>query len=129
MLSLGDARHKGQYPDGDPQGMPPAWKAAAIAELDRRHKDPTLKDWYGRSRVELARRLGVDKSLISKMLVDKPGKRPQFSSKVVAQMSAELGIDVPYPTSDAETEGLSLLRRMDEDTRKLAVEMLRRLVK
>ncbi len=102
--------------------MTPAWKAAVIAELDRRDADPAQPDWYKRARAELATRLGVDKSAITKLL--KPG---QTASAMVPRISKILGVAMPVLGTDEEIA--DLVSQLDDGGRALALELLRRLVK
>lgn len=98
------------------------WKAAVVAELERRDKDPHLLEWYGRARAELARQLGVDKSAVTKMLQPRQG-----SSEMVPRVSKIL--DLPMPVLGTDQEIAELVAQLDEGGRRLAVELLRRIVK
>lgn len=102
--------------------MTSMWKAMVNAELDRRDADRSDPAWYGRSRTELARRVGRGKSIISKLL-----QPEQTSSALVRPISEILGIPLPVLGTNAEIA--ELVSRLDDKGVALALELLRRLAK
>jgi hypothetical protein len=122
MPSLSDSRHKRGHPKGQRFQMTAKWKADAIAELDRRDRDPTAVGWYGRAYIALAEALGVDKSTIGKLLKDKT-----VSSALVPRISKILGIQQPVLGTDAEIA--DLVAQLDDESRYLAIVLLRKLIK
>ncbi len=122
MLHMGDQRHKRAHPKGQRDQMTAAWKAAVIAELERRHADAADPAWYGRSQTELARRLGRSKSAVGKLL-----KADQTASALVKPISDILGVQLPVLGTDDEIA--ELVAKMDPKKRPLAVELLRLMLK
>jgi hypothetical protein len=102
--------------------MTPAWKGAVIEELARRDQDATMPEWFGRARMELARRVGAEKSAIGKLL-----KPETTSSALVPKISKVLGIAMPVLGTDEEIA--EIVSQLDDEGRRFALELLRRLVK
>lgn len=76
---MADARHKRKYPPGERKQMTPAWKKAVIDRLEELKMD----------KAELARLIGADKSIMTKLLTT------QHASALVPSICAVLKLDPP----------------------------------
>ena len=103
---------KRRYPRGDAREMTPEWKAKVREKLEGRG-----------AAAELARQLGVDKSLIGRMLSER-----QQTSKLVDRICELLQIEPPLqPVTDGDKhdELDELVEGLTEEQRHRALQILR----
>lgn len=115
---------KRPYPDGHRVQMTSAWKALVVVALEKR--------CWGRER--LATELGVDRSLIYKILPTKPREDEVMTSAIVPQICSILEVPPPMePTEIARDERdrkiLELVRALTPATKDTLIDLIQDLLR
>lgn len=122
LLSLGDSRHKRPHPGGGRWQITERWLKDVEAELAKRDVS-NVNGWHGRARAELARKLDVSKSAITKLLSGKQGV-----SALVPRISAILEVDMPVlGAADDLIEFRDLLLGLQPEDRAVVLDLAKRL--